>query len=118
MTHKQTIGASGENYAAEFLINLGYRIIDRNWRGNRCEIDIVALDRHCVVFVEVKTRANSQNGSPIEAVTPTKLAHMTRAAMAWLSVNDIRHRLMRFDVIGIRLDSASPVVTHVKAVGQ
>lgn len=118
VAHKQTIGAQGEDFASSFLETLGYRIIDRNWRGNRCEIDIIALDKHCVVFVEVKTRASSQFGLPIEAVTTTKLAHMHRAAIAWLAQNQIRHRSMRFDVVGIQLDSPSPAITHLIGVGQ
>lgn len=118
MNHKQTLGAQGEQYAVSYLERLGYRILARNWRGNRCEIDIVAMDKHCIVFIEVKTRASAQFGLPVEAVTATKLAHMSSAAFAWLAQYDIRHRSIRFDVIGIQLDSTPPAVTHLKGVGQ
>lgn len=112
------MGSLGEQIATEYLQGIGYSIIDRNWRGNRCELDVIAQDRNCIVFVEVKTRASARFGTPFEAVTPAKLDNMTRAAFAWLAGHRVRHRTIRFDVVGVYLDEAMPRVVHMQGVGQ
>lgn len=118
MTHRQNLGSQGEQLAVEYLESIGYIIVDRNWRGNRCELDVVALDRECVVFVEVKTRASSRYGSPLEAITPAKLSNMTRAAFSWLTVNYLHHEGIRFDAIGIELIAPKPRIVHIRGVSR
>ena len=118
MTHRQTLGSQGEQLAVEYLESIGYIIVDRNWRGNRCELDVVALDRECVVFVEVKTRASSRYGSPLEAITPAKLSNMTRAAFSWLTANYLHHEGIRFDAIGIELIAPKPRIVHIRGVSR
>ena len=64
-----TVGKAGENFVAQYLKSRGYIIIKRNWRDSRFgEIDIVAENRECVAFVEVKTRAKNALVSGLEAV--------------------------------------------------
>lgn len=118
LTNNRSMGSLGEQIATEYLEGTGYSIIDRNWRGNRCELDLIALDKSCLVFVEVKTRTSARFGTPIEAVTPAKLDNMTRAAFAWLSAHRIQHRAIRFDVVGVLIEGIRPKVTHVRGVGQ
>jgi len=67
-------GRIGETIAAGYLRLIGYRIIERNLRIGRNEIDIVAFDGDCLVFVEVKTRRNSRFGSAAEAVGRKKVS--------------------------------------------
>jgi putative endonuclease len=113
------VGQRGENLATEYLEALGYSILDRNWRGSRCELDIVARDGLCLVFCEVKTRTSASRGYPIEAVTPRKLDNIRSAALTWLANHRVRHSGMRIDVVGIVLSSTGDIeITHVKGVEQ
>jgi ribonuclease HII len=77
-------GEQGENAAARYLQDKGYRIIARNWRNKIAEIDIVAERSERLYFVEVKYRKSEKQGGGLAAITPQKLHHMRRAARAWL----------------------------------
>lgn len=95
---RRWLGDRGERLAARHLRRAGMRVIVRNYRAPRGEVDLVARDGDTVVFVEVKTR---RRGEPAEAVTPEKQRRLTLAAMHFLK----RHRLLehagRFDVVAI-----------------
>lgn len=77
------IGRKAEKAASLYLEMRGYRILERNWRRPRCEIDIVAEKASVVYFVEVKHRFNDEQGGGLEAITPTKLKKMRYAAATW-----------------------------------
>ena len=69
------LGAQGESLAAEFLQELGFEVLERNWRsGRRGELDLVMNDHGSIVAVEVKTRRGHGYGSPFEAITALKLS--------------------------------------------
>ncbi len=72
----------------------GYKVLEQNWRRPRCEIDIVAEKDGVKYFVEVKYRYNDEQGGGLEAITPTKLKHMRRAADAWVEENKYRGEYM------------------------
>ena len=82
MQAKDVLGKSGEQAAAEYLESCGLRILDRNWRCATGEIDIVAVDRHTLVIVEVKARSGMRYGSPLEAVSRAKRARLRRCMAA------------------------------------
>jgi putative endonuclease len=115
---RQATGRRGEELAAAALQSRGAAIVGRNARapGVRGEIDLVALHRGDLIFVEVKTRrAGNVLGPerPAMAVGPQKQRKLRALAMAWLAANRPavpRHRGMRFDVVGIELDAAGRVV--------
>ena len=109
-----SLGRWGEQRAAEFLRASGYRILDRNWRWGRLEIDLVALREGVVAFVEVKTRTpGTQRAS--EAVDRRKRFHVRRAAAAWISDRHVPADEYRFDVIAVDLDgSGGYVVRHLE----
>ena len=77
-------GRKAERAAAVYLEMRGFKIIEQNWRRPRCEIDIVASKDGVVHFVEVKYRFKDDQGSGIDAITPTKLKQMQRAAWSWV----------------------------------
>lgn len=101
-TVQQKTGALGENYAASYLKKKGYRILERNWRRRRAEIDIIAMDGEIMVFVEVKTRMYTGLRRPEEAVTRAKLEAMVRAAGAYMVVAGHDWEV-RFDIVGVTL---------------
>lgn len=102
-----TRGAWGEDYAAAYLRRHGYRILTRNYSCRFGEIDIIASDRHYVVFVEVKLRASDRFVRAGAYVTPAKQARIRTAASLWLAEHDTPLQ-PRFDVIEIYGDADTP----------
>lgn len=102
------IGAKGEKIAAAYLKKHGYKIVAKNFSSRHGEIDIIAQNKDSLVFVEVKSRKNSEEnfknyGLPSEAVNKTKQKHIIFTAEIFLQ----RHptdKTLRFDVIEVYLD--------------
>ena len=118
------VGAYGERLATRYLIDSGMQILDRNWRCDQGEIDIVATDGTCLVIVEVKTRRTLAFGAPVEAVTPVKAARLRRLAGCWLaerrpllgSLSEVVAEV-RIDVIGVFRPSRGPAqIEHLVSV--
>ncbi len=106
-------GNRGERVAAKLLKGKGYRILARNCRSRWGEIDLIARDGDTIVFVEVKTRSNTDAGRPEDAVTATKQRQISRAAAVWLHHNRLDNHRCRFDVIAIVWRSgAEPLIEH------
>jgi putative endonuclease len=97
----QWLGTEGEAIAARFIAGLGYRIVERNYRYHRNEIDIIALDGEALCFIEVKTRASVARGHPAESVTLRKQKEIARAAAGYLATLDDPWITCRFDVIAV-----------------
>lgn len=122
MARKDDLGRQGEEYAARFLIDAGYRVLARNWRCPQGEIDIVTVVDDEIVFVEVKTRSSVRFGHPFEAITVAKLARLRRLAYAWCEAaqeSGLRPRpsRIRIDVVGvIASPGRAPIVEHLKGV--
>ena len=95
------LGRRGEDAAARFLERRGYDIVARNWTCFAGEADIVARDRQAVVFVEVKTRSNTEKGLPSEAVDAGKRRRYERIAALFLQGFDVVDVPVRFDVVSI-----------------
>ncbi|MBU0946302.1 MAG: YraN family protein [Proteobacteria bacterium] len=109
-----TLGKQGEDLAAHHLIKLGFSILARNYRQKIGEIDIIARDGNCLVFVEVKTRKTLRFGQPFEAVTTKKQAQLTRVALDYLNRNKLLDQPARFDVISILLpDKGKVAIEHI-----
>ena len=96
-------GKWGERLAAWYLFCHGCRILDRNWRYGRYEIDIVARERRTgiLIFAEVKTRSRTDYGLPRDAVTAQKRLFLTRAAQGYLKAHRDPDAHTRFDVVEV-----------------
>ena len=101
MARKDELGRWGEQVAAEFLTTEGYAIVDRGWRCSRGEIDVIARQGACTIFVEVKTRRSLRFGHPLEAITATKFSRLKVLAGEWCLAHDSRSACVRIDAIGI-----------------
>ncbi len=114
------LGDYGERLACRYLTDIGFTIVERNWRCARGEIDIVAVDGSCLVVCEVKTRRSEAFGAPFEAVTPTKAKRLRRLAGLWLAqaTQDLRRGDdLRIDVISILRPPGGRVrVEHLRGV--
>ena len=101
MRAKDVLGRLGEDAAVRHLMELGWTIIERNWRCPEGELDIVAHDGSGLVVCEVKTRSRAEYGTPLEAITPAKAARLRRLSLRWLDSHGIRKAAVRIDVIGL-----------------
>ncbi len=106
-------GKAGEDAAVDYLLKKGYRILDRNFRFDRGEIDIVAEDGDVLVFIEVKARSTHAFGEPEEAVTPRKRAQIVKTAEGYLFSRSIEDRECRFDVVAIDLGGEGMNIRHL-----
>ncbi|MBI5574088.1 MAG: YraN family protein [Elusimicrobia bacterium] len=100
MTQSAELGKSGEELVERYLINLGYKILDKNFRTRYGEIDIIAKDKKTIVFVEVKTRSGTSYGSPQLAVNFYKQKHLSHAAFTFIKKNFLNSDY-RFDIIAV-----------------
>ena len=110
-------GDRGERAAARFLRRHGMRILARQHRSRLGEIDLIALDAGCVVFVEVKTRKSDVAGRPDEAVTSSKQRQLTRLALEYLKRRRwLGKRSARFDVLALTwpADRRRPDIVHYR----
>lgn len=115
---RMAMGGYGEAHAARFLVELGMVLLDRNWRCELGEVDLVLRDGPVLVFCEVKTRATEAFGSPLEAVTPAKVGRLRKVAARWLHEHGVRADDVRLDVVGVLLQGAGPGrIEHVRGVG-
>lgn len=101
--YKKRLGAYGENLAGAFLIRRGYQIIDKNFRTNFGEIDLIAFKGDELLFVEVKTRTASNFGYPELAVDWRKIKHLIKAAKIYLSLKNYDN-FWRLDIISVEID--------------
>ncbi|MGH7771194.1 MAG: YraN family protein [Candidatus Binatia bacterium] len=111
---KQILGKEGELIAERYLKRKGYKLVERNYRCPVGEMDLIALDRRVIVFVEVKTRSDDRFGPPLESVHRRKQEKMIKTALFFLSQRRLHHREARFDVIGISFAAQEPMVEHIE----
>lgn len=117
-TGTRALGRYGEDLAARYLTDLGMEVLERNWRCEHGEVDLVALDGDCLVVCEVKTRRSTVFGEPVEAVTWRKAARLRRLAAAWLAEHELRPGGVRIDVVGILRPATGPAtLRHVRGLG-
>ena len=109
------IGKKGEEIACKYLVNKGFKILETNKRFSKfCEIDIIALDKNTLVFVEVKTRKSDICGSPAEAITKTKLRHIQTGLLTFIQEHP-GYKKYRIDAVAIIL-TPELKIEHLKNI--
>ena len=98
---RKLLGRTGEDRAAKHLAEKGYTILERNYSAPQGELDLIALDRGTLVFVEVKTRTSDAFGAPELAVDQRKQGRMIKAALGYLKHKRLHQMPCRFDVVAI-----------------
>jgi len=117
-SRRQALGAYGERLAAEHLVAAGMVLLDRNWRCDEGELDLVLRDGRALVGCEVKTRTSFSHGSPHEAVTDAKLARLQRLVLRWIEAHEVRPPDVRIDLVAVlRPDRGRALVEHVRGIG-
>jgi len=114
---RSALGAYGEALAARHLTEQGMVVLDRNWRCDLGEVDLVLREGRILVVCEVKTRSSLAYGTPIEAVTEQKAARLRRLAARWLADHEVHPDEVRIDIVGVLVPPSGPVeVDHVRGV--
>lgn len=104
MSYQKRVGEKGEQIAAGYLRGKGYQILDRNYTSRYGELDLVALDSDCIVFVEVKTRTTESFGLPEASITPSKFEKIVNTGLLWLQDHPESPDDWRIDVVAIILN--------------
>lgn len=107
------LGSLGESLARTALEQQGYAILATRYRTRAGEIDIVAREGRCLVFVEVKARRHTECGTPAEAVTPRKQRRIIAMARDFLARTPTDATSCRFDVVAILLPGDGPPIVDV-----
>lgn len=114
MAKHNDLGKQGEKIALKFLLSLGYDILETNWRHLNAEIDMICMDGHEMVFVEIKTRSSSKWGYPEEAVKVKKQKIILDAAAVYITNRGFEGEL-RFDILSILMSKTGiPDIHHYK----
>jgi putative endonuclease len=110
----QMLGEEGERIAEAWLVQRGWRILDRRFRSGHRDLDLVAERSGVVAFVEVKARRGKSFGHPVEAVNWRKQRELTRSAAVWIARFGSGKQLFRFDVVGVLMDESGTRIRHVE----
>ncbi len=106
------LGARGEDAAAKYLKRNGYKILARNARLGRYEIDVIAREGDTIAFVEVKTRTSDSIALPEENVDARKQRHIRRAAHTYIAKHGDDDTYYRFDIVSVLMpEIGSPTIT-------
>ena len=112
MAKHNNTGKWGEYLAQNLLVSKGYAIVERNWRMGHLEVDIIAMKANRLVFVEVKTRSNSEE-DPTLAVNRRKIRNMVMAADTYVRTHDLPHEI-QFDIITISGTPDNYTIDHIE----
>ena len=112
MAEHNELGKKGEELAVEFLLNEGYKILDRNWTFQKAEIDIIAQKENILAVIEVKTRSSSDFGLPQDFVKSKKIQLLIKAVNAYINDRGIDFEI-RFDIIAVQKNGESFAIEHL-----
>jgi putative endonuclease len=113
---RRWFGTRAERSAARFLKGLGYRVLARNYTCPHGELDLIALDGPCLVFVEVRSTGQDDASRPAASVDEVKQRRLTKLALHFLQRHRLLDRPARFDVLALSwpADRREPVIKHYR----
>lgn len=114
MAQHNDLGREGETRSVLYLLQRDYHILECNWQGTDCEIDLIAAHYGEIVFIEVKTRTFHEGVRPEEAVTSNRMYRMSRAAEEYLTTHRFQDYPFRFDIISILVKDEEWKLQHIK----
>lgn len=113
MAEHNEFGKKGEQLAVAFLLDKGYTIVERNYRFQKAEIDVIAQKETVLVVAEVKTRSTNYFGNPEEFVNPKKIKLLTMAIDDYVVKNNLDVEV-RFDIIALVKQNNKFVIEHIE----
>jgi putative endonuclease len=118
MRVKEALAAAACQAAASYLEDCGFRVLDRNWRYSTEIIPIVAADRDAFVVVDLRVRAGTRHGAPLEVIDTARQRTMRWLAARWLAEHSVRFDQIRIDVVGLLQDGTGGfTIEHIRAAG-
>lgn len=108
-----TTGRRGEEAAAEYLAERGWRVLAKNYRAGPKEIDLIVARAGVVAFVEVKTRATASGGAPLEPIGRAKRRSVEAAARRWIAAHGPPGAAYRFDALAVTTFGGRLRIEHV-----
>ena len=114
MMQKKELGKKGEELAFRFLKKKGYRMIEQNYVCKMGEMDLIAMEKDTLVFIEVKTRTSTTFGPPQLAVNSSKQRQLSKVALNFLKEKNLEDVRARFDVVAILLRPKGEEIELIK----
>lgn len=113
MAEHNKLGKKGEDLAVAYLIKNGYSIVERNYRFNKAEVDIIAKKNDILSVIEVKTRSTSDFGNPQDFVKPKQIKNLVKAINEYVTVNNLDVEV-RFDIIAVVKEKELYNIEHIE----
>ena len=113
MAQHNELGKKGEQIAVDFLRENGYTIIERNYRFDKAEVDIIGRKDNILAITEVKTRSSLDFGNPQDFVRPKQIKNLVKAVDAYVNSNNLDVEV-RFDIIAISKQGKTYKIEHLK----
>jgi putative endonuclease len=118
MRVKEALAAAASSTATGYLEARGFHVLDRHWRSGREILPIIATDGCVLVVIDLRVRAGTRHGTPIEAIGEDKRRTMRRLAARWLAEHGKRYDQIRIDVVGVLQEGRGGfTIEHIKAAG-
>jgi putative endonuclease len=113
MAKHNELGKKGEQLAVDFLLKNNYDIVERNYRFDKAEVDIIAKKDNILAIIEVKTRSTADFGDPQDFVKPKQIQRLVKAVDEYITVKKLDVEV-RFDIIAIVKEGKSYNITHLE----
>lgn len=113
MAQHNQLGKKGEKLAVDFLLDKGYDIVERNYRFDKAEVDIIAKKNQTLAIIEVKTRSTSDFGDPQDFLKPKQIQRIVKAVDEYVLVNNLDVEI-RFDIIAIVKENKGFSIEHLE----
>ena len=113
MAKHNELGKKGEQLAVDYLISKGYTIMQRNYRFQKAEVDIIAQSKDMLAIVEVKTRSTTDFGNPQDFVKPKQIQRLVKAVDEYVNTNNLDVEV-RFDIIAIVKQGNGYTIEHLE----
>ena len=113
MAQHNELGKKGEQLAVDYLLQQGYAIVERNYRFQKAEVDIIARKGDTLAIIEVKTRSTVDFGNPQDFVKPKQIQRLVKAVDEYVNVNNLDVEV-RFDIIAIVKEGKSFNIEHLE----
>ncbi len=113
MAQHNQLGKKGEQLAVDFLLKNGYDIVERNYRFDKAEVDIIAQKSDILAIIEVKTRSTTDFGNPQDFVKPKQIQRLVKAVDEYVTTNRLDVEV-RFDIVAIVKEGKNFKIEHLE----
>jgi putative endonuclease len=113
MAQHNELGKKGEQLAVDFLLKDNYKIVERNYRFDKAEVDIIASKDNILAIIEVKTRSTKDFGDPQDFVKPKQIKNLVKAVNEYVIENNLQSEV-RFDIIAVVKEKSGFSIEHLE----